>query len=88
MIINFKYKKSPEDVSNRTVVVLDQPSNKYFGIDVSDLDEDEQEQINAEIQNAQDTFKTETIAAIIYKYELQNKFRNFLVEKMEDVQNF
>jgi hypothetical protein len=49
-VARFQYKKSPEDISSRVVFLLSSrvvfllsvPGDKYFGVDLSEFDEDEQ----------------------------------------------
>jgi hypothetical protein len=41
-VARFQYKKSPEDISSRVVFLLSVPGDKYFGVDLSEFDEDEQ----------------------------------------------
>jgi len=83
-IMEFTYTKSPADVSSRVFIPLVKPTDKYFGIDVSDLDVEDQALIANELDqlNQERSDKIETIMA---KYDVRTNYRSFIPSKMSDI---
>lgn len=83
-LMEFTYAKSPTDISRRVFIPLSVPSNKYFGIDVSDLDVEDQALVMGEIEEIERE-KQEAISKVMAKYDIRTQFRSFLEEKMSDI---
>lgn len=83
-LMEFTYTKSPTDVSRRVFIPLSVPSNKYFGIDVSDLDVEDQAFVMSEIELIEEEKQT-AIAKVMEKYDIRTQFRSFLEEKMSGI---
>jgi hypothetical protein len=53
----FTYKKSAKDISTRAVFLLSGPSDKYFGVDLSEFSPDEREYYARELEILAETMK-------------------------------
>ena len=80
----FTYTKTPTDITDRVVIVLSTPSNKYFGIDVSDLDMEDQALVDEEIRRATESYN-DRIKEIMTKFDIRTNYRSFLLEKMSNI---
>jgi hypothetical protein len=83
-ILTFKYTKSATDVTNRVVIPLVQPTDKYFTIDVSDLDIEDQALVDAEVEKAKEDFNMR-INYIMTDHDIRTNFRSFLPTKMSEM---
>lgn len=83
-LMEFTYTKSPTAVSRRVFIPLSVPSNKYFGLDLSDLDVEDQALVLSEV-GAIEREKQEAIEKVMEKYDIRTQFRTFLEEKMSDI---
>lgn len=45
--IQFQYSKTPTEVTLRKAIVLSKPTKNYFTIDITELNEEEMEELNA-----------------------------------------
>lgn len=82
--LTFKYTKRDGSVSERTLQAFTQPTDKYFGIDVSELDPETAAEFIAEMRTLEDEYK-EFQAVIIAKYELYNSYRQFLKDGVSEL---
>lgn len=83
-IMEFTYTKSPTDVSSRVFIPLVKPTDKYFGIDVSDLDVEDQVGIEDEINEINEG-RDQKINEIMARYDIRHNFRSFIPSKMTDI---
>ena len=83
-LTTFTYTKSPTDITNRVYIPLAVPSKNYFGIDVSDLDVEDQALISAEITQIE-LDKQSRINEVMEKYDVRTNFRSFSPEKMSNI---
>lgn len=83
-ILSFTYTKSPTDISQRVYVPLSVPGKNYFGIDVSDLDIEDQALFAAEIDEIERD-KQMKIELAMGKYDIRTNFRSFNPEKMSNI---
>lgn len=75
-LTSFTYTKEFGEVSERVLVELSAPTDKFFGVDVSELSEDTQTEVYGEFQKAYDEYMAkcnETMA----KYDIRTNFRFF-----------
>lgn len=79
-LARFQYRKSPEDISSRTVFLLSVPGDKYFGVDLSEFDEDEQLYYQRELE-----ILAEVVKQGIEDLGLQNNYRMFSQNKVVKV---
>lgn len=82
-ILTFTYVKDT-GTSERVFVPISKPSNKYFGVDVSELDEESQALFAQELHQLCNEHKAKT-DELMRKYDLAHSFRQFLPEKMQNV---
>lgn len=83
-ILKFNYTKKIDDVSERVLVPLTQPSALYFGVDVSHLEQDEQTkalQQLADVINARDQIIMKKIADL----GLDKNLRSFMPARMSEI---
>ena len=45
--IQFQYRKSPENITDRKAIILSPPSNNYFTLDITELDKAERLRLEA-----------------------------------------
>jgi hypothetical protein len=83
--MSFRYTKANGDVSTRVFIPIVTPSKNYFGIDISELDIDEQLEFE---QAMKDIYaeKELKLAELMHKYDVRHSFRTFSPERMEDVE--
>lgn len=73
----FNYKKSAKDISTRAVFLLSGPSDKYFGIDLSEFPPDEREYYARELE-----ILAETMKLGIEELGLKSNYRLFTESKV------
>lgn len=85
--IQFQYQKTPENLTDREVIVLSEPSNNYFTLDITKVGGVEREELKAGLVKLQ----TEIDGAFSRRTKwLQDNgfdsyFRNFNKDKMSEV---
>lgn len=84
MTIIFKYSKDGEEARERILFELVSPTDKYFGVDLTELDIEEQGQFVAEATIIIEQRNAE-IALLMEKYDIKHKYRYFYPEKMTNV---
>jgi len=82
-IMTFTYNKDGE-LSDRVFIPLVNPTNKYFGIDISELEVVDQVAFDEEVFRIQDEQKAK-MDALMEKYDCKYKYRAFFPEKMTNV---
>jgi hypothetical protein len=83
-ILTFTYTKDTGEVSNRTLFALEQPGAKYFGIDMSELDLEDQVAFSVDMDKIEEE-KQQKIKDLMAQYDIKHSFRTFLPSKMSDV---
>ncbi len=83
-LVEFKYTKAGGSISDRALVVLQEPAKNYAGIDVSQLDNDEFADFTRDLQ-ALKTRQHEEILQLMHNFDLTYNYRQFIPENMSDV---
>jgi hypothetical protein len=68
----FDYRKDSGEVSRRKVAIIAKPSNNYFGLDLSDLDESQAQQVISAYNAAHAKFQSE-----LKTLGIANRYRYF-----------
>jgi len=84
-ILTFTYTKKDGSVSSRTLLAMDGPSDKYSGIDLSELDANEAQAFINSMQELNDQYledmrKLQVAAGLRYNY------RQFLAAGMSNIE--
>lgn len=82
--LTFKYTKDDGSTSERTLLAITSPSDKYAGIDLTSLEPDCGARFIADVEAAHDVF-IEEMRALQIKYDLKHNYRQFLPSKMSAV---
>lgn len=82
-IMTFTYNKDGE-FSERVFIPIVNPTQKYFGIDISELEVVDQVAFDEELFRIQDEQKAK-IDALMEKYDCKYRYRFFFPEKMTNV---
>ncbi len=82
--LTFKYTKKDGSVSERTLLAMITPTDKYAGIDVSELDPKVAAQFIKEMQLAHDEY-IDYIRHIQESFDLKHNYRQFLESGMSDI---
>ena len=83
-IMAFKYQKDEDKLVDKVFVPITVPSEKYFGIDVTELDIDDQVSFEEEM-NLIFLDQKDKIADLMNRFDLKHKYRYFFANKMQDV---
>lgn len=83
-MITFKYRKEDGSVTERVFIPLQEPGDKYFGIDISELDMEDQGLFASDIEALQDEFNAK-VNALMIKYDMKYKYRTFLASGVFDL---
>jgi hypothetical protein len=51
--IQFQYRKTPEQLTDREALVLTEPSNNYFTLDITEVSDEEREKLEAGLAELQ-----------------------------------
>lgn len=85
-IINFTYTKADGKVSKRVLSPIVFPNKMFEGMDISELDTEQQVAYTLEMNVARDAFAAEC-ARIQEKFDVKTMYRRFDPLKMTDVVN-
>ena len=83
--MDFTYTKKSGTQSDRTLLVLGKPSPNYFGVDVSDVLNEDFHDLSLEFNQLYNTYQ-ENLRSLMEKYDLKHNFRAFDPSKMQDVE--
>jgi hypothetical protein len=83
-ILTFTYTKPDGKVSDRVLVVTQQPNDMYEGIDISELQDEAQADMINEMNQAYDTY-LQSMANIKDKFDVVHSFRRFNPLKMTNI---
>jgi len=81
----FKYTDTKGKISQRKLLVLDQPSNKLTGIDVTELEAPQAQQLAREYDRLLDAFR-QSVVELYADFDVEHNFRQFLQAKIENLQ--
>ena len=87
-MISFQYTKDDGKVSDRVFIPLESPTNKYFGIDISELSTEDQGIFAAKMQKIQKEKEKEKEleeSRLMQEFGLKFRFRYFIPEKMSNI---
>ena len=85
--LTFKYTKKDGSVSERTLLAMVTPGDKYAGIDVSELYPTEAEDFILEVKKAHEQFLMR-LAFLQTKFDINHSYRQFLasgVSQLEEI---
>ena len=83
-VMIFNYHKDVNKVSSRVFLPMIIPTDKYFGIDITELEVEEQALISDEFFRLMDEHVSK-IDMLMEKYDCKYKYRSFFPEKMKDI---
>lgn len=81
----FKYTDAKGKITQRKLLVLDQPSNKLTGIDVTELESTEAQQLARQYDKLLDAFR-QSVVELYADFDVRNNYRQFLHEKIESLE--
>jgi len=81
---SFVYKDLKGKVSNRQVLVVQEPTTKVSGIDVTEADDETVVNFALAYEALRQSFLAE-VNALQRTYELQHRYRTFIPDSMESV---
>jgi len=83
-IITFTYTKPDGKVSDRVLVVTQQPNDMYEGVDISELEQADQALFINDMNEAYD-FYLQAIAIIKDAHDVAQNYRRFNPQKMTNI---
>ena len=84
-ILNFTYTKESGQTSNRVYMPVSTPNENYFGVDLTELDDEQVVAFALEYEVALKTFK-DTTTSILAKHDLTHNYRYFNPNNMTNVE--
>ena len=81
----FVYVDAKNKTTQRKLLVIDQPSNKMTGIDVTDLEPAGAQQLAREYDRLLDNFR-QSVLELQADFDATHNFRQFLPERMSAVE--
>jgi hypothetical protein len=82
-MLSFQYTKENK-VTDRVFIPLETPTDKYFGIDITELSEEEQGVFAAMFSKIIED-KEEAVHSLMSEFDLKFKFRYFIPSKMSNI---
>ena len=82
--ISFNYTDAKGKTSTRDLLVMKEPTDKYSGIDLKELDIDAVPEFVKEMEAAQDAY-VKQLELIKEKYDMIHSYRQFFEAKMTDI---
>lgn len=83
-LTTFTYKDQKGRVTNRQVLVLQEPSDKMSAIDVTESDDETVVSFALAYEASRKAFLAE-VEALQNQYDLKHRFRQFFTDSMQDV---
>lgn len=84
-VISFEYvKQGATEPKPKLMVPLVQPTNKYFGIDITELDPEAQGTFMDRVDKLIDLHK-KNIEELMEEYDIKHNYRYYFPEKMTNV---
>lgn len=84
-ILNFTYTKESGETSNRVFMPIFVPTQNYFGVDLTELDDEQVVEFALEYESALQDFEMQ-VQKILAKHDLKRNYRNFNPNNMTDVE--
>jgi len=86
-LMTFNYSKTKEDTSSREFIPLLNPNKNYFGLDISELEDNETAEVVAFLAKSQQQIESliKSRTNWLKDHGYGTYFRNFSTEKMQDV---
>lgn len=81
----FKYTDTKGKISQRKLLVLDQPSNKLTGIDVTEVETAVAQQLAREYDRLLGVFQ-QSVVELYADFDVRNNYRQFLQTKIESLE--
>ena len=81
----FKYTDTKGKISQRKLLVLDQPSNKLTGIDVTEVEAAVAQQLAREYDRLLGVFQ-QSVVELYADFDVRNNYRQFLQTKIESLE--
>lgn len=83
-LLTFGYTKESGDSSNRTLLVFSAPTDKYAGIDLSELDPEEAQAFVVKANTLRDKYLSD-LNILQNSYDLKFRYRQFIPKGMSDI---
>ena len=83
--ITFTYTDAKQKVTDRKVLMIDAPTDKYTGYDVGDITDMAVQEFAKKYDAAFDKFLAEA-RKLEAEYDLQHSFRQFVTTRMQDTE--
>ena len=83
-VATFTYTKADSSTSNRVVVPFSQPTKFLAGVDISELDDEQQGEYLAELSKLREEYEL-SLATLSNKYDLRNRYRQFAEDKITNL---
>lgn len=81
----FKYTDTKGKITNRQVLIVQEPSDKLLAFDVAELNETEVEEFSEQYDAAKQAFIAQ-VEALKQQYDLKHSFRQFFANKIENLE--
>lgn len=82
--LTFTYTKKAGPTSSRTLLAMVTPTDKYAGIDISELDASEAAEFAAAATSLHNKY-VESMQALQNKFDLKHNYRQFLADGMTNI---
>lgn len=83
-VLHFTYTDQKEKNSLRSLLALRIPSDKYFGIDFSELDDHAANSFLYEMQKLMEEHKKQ-LETVMLEYDIKSSYRQFFKHRMSEV---
>ncbi len=83
-LMQFIYSKATGDITNRAIIVTNEPTQLISGIDISELPEAEFEVFTREMRELKNR-QHEEMMQLVAKHDLKHNYRQFTPSKMTSV---
>jgi hypothetical protein len=83
-VCSFDYTKSDNKTSKRVLVPFVKPSNAYEGIDITELDTEDQALFVTALEQAQQEYLAK-VAELEAEYDVRYRFRKFLLDRISNL---
>jgi hypothetical protein len=84
-IVSFEYPKKHTGIYQpRVLAVISMPSDSYFGVDIGELDPENQGLFTAKLHSIQES-KSKEIEELMLEFDLKHSYRNFLEANMRNI---
>jgi hypothetical protein len=83
--LTFTYTKKDSSVSSRTLLVQSSPSDKYTGIDISDMDPNDAQDFISDMEFEYGQY-LDMVKARLEAHDLTHNYRQFLASGMSNIE--